>query len=85
MHQAAVSPILAAGTGMASTKERLHQMVDQLPEDAAGELLEYADWLTRDVDEPLSAEERVRVEAGEAEIARGEYSTLDELRRRLGR
>lgn len=70
--------------GLPSTKERLHHVVDQLPEDAAGELLEYADWLSREEDEPLADEQRARVEAGEAEIARGDYVTLQELRRRLG-
>lgn len=69
---------------MTSTKERLHDVVELLPEAAAGELLEYADWLSREVDEPLTDEERARAEAGEAEIARGDYITLDKLRRRLG-
>ena len=66
-----------------SVQDELHHLVDQLDEDAAGELLEYAQWLAAEEDEPLTDEERGRVEAGEAEIARGEYVTLEDLRRRL--
>jgi hypothetical protein len=68
-----------------TVKDALHELVDQLDEAAAGELLEYAQWLAAEEDEPLSEEERARVEAGEAEIRRGEYVRLEELRRRLER
>ena len=66
-----------------TTKDDLHQLVDQLDEAAADELLEYAQWLTGDEDEPLTDEERARVEAGEAEIRRGDYVTLADLHQRL--
>jgi hypothetical protein len=48
-----------------------------LDEAAADELLEYAQWLAAEEDEPLTDEERARVEAGEAEIRRGDYVTLE--------
>lgn len=35
-------------------------------------------------DGPLTEEERVEVEQAEADVARGEYVTLDELERKLG-
>jgi hypothetical protein len=67
-----------------TTKYDLDHLVDELDEAAADELLEYAQWLTADEDEPLTDEERARVEAGEAEIRRGDYVTLDDVKRRLG-
>ncbi len=48
------------------------------------ELLDYARWLAADEDEPLSPEELARVEAGEAELRRGESVRLEDLKRRLG-
>jgi hypothetical protein len=66
-----------------ATKDELHQLVDRLDEDAAGELLEYAQWLAAEEDEPLTDEARARVEAGEAELRRGESVTLDDLKRQL--
>jgi hypothetical protein len=66
-----------------TTKDDLHQLVDQLDEAAADELLEYARWLAAEEDEPLTEEELARVEAGEAEIRRGDYVTLEDVKRRL--
>jgi len=67
-----------------TVKADLHQLVDALDEGAADELLEYARWLAAEQDEPLSEDELARVHEGEAEIARGEYVTLPDLRHRLG-
>lgn len=64
-------------------KDDLHHLVDELGEDAADELLEYGRWLAAEEDEPLTEEELTRVEAGEAEICRGEYVTLEDVKRRL--
>lgn len=66
-----------------TTKDELHQLVDELDEDAISELLEYAQWLAADEDEPLSEEEMVRVREGEAAIAAGDYVTLENLRRQI--
>jgi hypothetical protein len=68
-----------------TTKDELHDLIDQLDEEAASELLEHARWLAADEDELLTDEELARVEAGEAEIARGEDVTLEDLRHRPGR
>jgi hypothetical protein len=62
-------------------KEDLHQLVDALDEDAAGELLEYAQWLSAEEDEPLSEDELARVREGQAAIAAGDYVTLEDVRR----
>jgi len=67
-----------------TTKDDLHHLVDELDEAAADELLEYAQWLAAEEAEPLTDEEVARVEAGEAEIRRGEFVTLDNLCHRLG-
>ena len=67
-----------------TVKDDLHHLVDELDEAAADELLEYAQWLAAEEDEPLTEEEVARVEAGEAEIRRGDYVGLDDMKRRLG-
>ena len=66
-----------------TTRDDLLHLVDELDEDAVGELLDYAHWLAANEDEPLTEEERARVQAGKAEIARGDYVTLEELRHKL--
>jgi hypothetical protein len=66
-----------------TTKDDLLHLVDELNEDAVGELLEYAQWLSADEDEPLSEDALARVRVGEAAIAAGDYVTLEELRRKL--
>ena len=65
-----------------SIKDDLHQIVDELDEDAADELFEYARWLATEEDEPLTDEELASVEAGEAEIRRGDYIGLEAVKRR---
>jgi predicted transcriptional regulator len=67
-----------------TVKDDLHHLVDELDEDAVGELLEYAHWLAADQDEPLSETELARVREGEAAIAAGDYVTLEELHRQRG-
>jgi len=71
------------GQDYMTVKDDLHHLVDELDEAAADELLEYAQWLTAEEDEPLTDEERARVEAGEAEIRRGDYVILADLHQRL--
>jgi hypothetical protein len=66
-----------------TAKDDLHHLVDELGEAEADELLEYARWLAAEEDEPLDDEELARVEAGEAEIQRGDYVSLDDVKRRL--
>jgi predicted transcriptional regulator len=66
-----------------SVKDELHTLVDQLDEEAIGELLEYARWLAAQEDAPLSEQELARVREGEAAIAAGDYVTLEQLRRQI--
>ena len=66
-----------------SVRDALHHLVDQLDEDAAGELLEDAEWLAPEEDDPLSEDELVRVREGEAAIAAGDYVILEQLRRQI--
>lgn len=63
-------------------KEELHQLVDELDDLSAQDVLDYLRWLMQET-ETLSEKEFARVRAGEAEIERGEYTTLDELQRRI--
>lgn len=66
-----------------AVKEELHRLVDVLEEEDAHEALDYVRWLLED-SETLTDEEIARVEAGKAQMERGEYVTLEELRRQLG-
>lgn len=63
-----------------TVKDDLHHLVDELDEAEADELLEYARWLTATEDEPLTDEERAHVQSGEAELRRGDFVTLEDLR-----
>ncbi len=64
-----------------TVKDELHQIIDVLSDEEAEELLDYLN-MRADPD-TLTPEELARVEAADAEIARGEYVTLDEILRRL--
>ncbi len=66
-----------------TTKEELIRIVDALTEREAAEVLEYVRWLHEEA-ETLTAEEIAHVQAGEAEIERGERVAWDALRRELG-
>lgn len=66
-----------------AVKEELHRLVDALEEEDAHEALDYVRWLLED-SETLTDEEIARVEAGKAQMERGEYITLEDLRRQLG-
>lgn len=68
---------------MASAKDELRRLVDRLDEENAREALDYLRWSTEPT-ESLTDEEISRVHAGADEIARGDYTTLEELRRELG-
>ncbi len=65
-------------------KQALHQLVDLLPDTDAVEALDYVQWLLAD-DDTLSDEEIEAARLGGEEIARGEYITLDQLKRDLAR
>lgn len=71
------------GRSELTTKEDLHDLVDVLSEPNAEEALSYLRWLTSDRG-TLFDEEFQAVRRGEAEIARGDYVTLADLRGALG-
>jgi hypothetical protein len=66
-----------------TTRERAHQLVDQLNEDDLQEALDYLEGLARE-EEMLTEEELARVLEGEAQIGRGEAVPWEEVRRRAG-
>lgn len=66
-----------------TAKEMLRDRVEEMTEDEASDLLDFLA-LQDDPDE-LSEEDIAAVERGRAEIARGEYVTLDQLEAELGR
>ena len=59
------------------------RQVDDLTDDEAQEVEEYFAWAAGKTD-TLSDDELEEVRKGDAEIARGEYVTYDEVRRKLG-
>jgi len=74
-----------------TTKEALHRLIDELPDDQAERLL-------RDIDDPVlrarasapiddepeTADEAAAVAAGIADLERGDVLTTEQLRRELG-
>ena len=67
-----------------SIKEQLHNLVDMLPEAEVLAASRYLQFLVNDVaDEPLTEEDWREVRIGLAEIASGEFTTLEELKREL--
>jgi hypothetical protein len=66
-----------------TVRSRLALEIDDLGEDEAAEIIEYLEWVAMPAD-TLSDEELAEVEKADAAIARGEYSFLEEVRRKLG-
>jgi hypothetical protein len=79
-----------------SSKESLHRLVDALPESAVEEAervlralatddpVAGAALLAPDDDEPGTPEEAAAVQEGREALARGDFYTLEEVRRELG-
>jgi hypothetical protein len=65
--------------------EELHNLVDMLPESDWPLASRFLHFLAEGGgDPPLSDEDWAAVREGEAEIARGEFVTLDDMKRELG-
>ena len=78
---------------MATARERLHELLDDVPEDRLADVeaaLVDATAPYRPIeeapedDEPVTAEDLAAIREGREAYARGEYITDDELTRRLG-
>lgn len=65
-----------------TTKERILELVEQMTDEDAAEALDYMEWLLSD-EEVVTAEEMAAAEHGFAQIERGEYATLEEVKRSL--
>lgn len=65
-------------------KEQLHELIEELDEASAQEALDYLRWIIEAETETLADGELARVREGEAQIERGDYATLDDVRRQLG-
>jgi len=66
-----------------TTRDRMHELVEQIPDEQTAEAVDYLEWLLLDEDE-ASPEELAEAKRGREQIARGEYVTLDEVKRSLG-
>jgi hypothetical protein len=79
---------------MTTTRERLHAILDELPDDMLDAVEAAISDLTEppyrplseapDDDEPLTDEDLEAIREGREEYARGESITNDELRRKMG-
>jgi predicted transcriptional regulator len=79
---------------MSTTRERLHEMLDALPDELLADAEDAITALSEppyrplseapDDDEPVTDEDRDAIREGRAAYARGEFVTDDELKRRLG-
>ena len=67
-----------------SAKETLHNLVDQLPDEELPVANRFLQFLVDEAADPLSEEDWAEIRAGEAAIARGEFTPLDDLKRELG-
>ena len=67
-----------------SAKETLHHLVDLLPDEELPVANRFLQFLMDEAAEPLSEEDWAEIHAGEAAIARGEFTQLDDLKRELG-
>ncbi len=65
-----------------SEKEELHRLVDLLPDGEFPLAYRFLQFLIDDA-EPLSDADRQAVREGEAAIARGDFTTLEDLKREL--
>ena len=65
-----------------TAKEQLQELVAMLSEDEAAEALDELRWRFSDEEETLSEEELALALQGLEEIRRGDYVTLEELKRR---
>lgn len=85
-------PAYPEAQAMTTTKDELHELVDELDEDAAREALAYIQTLAlpaflRDApldDEPVTASERAAVAEAEADLAAGRVVSHEEIRREFG-
>jgi hypothetical protein len=66
-----------------TTKEHVHELVDALSESAAEEVLDYLRWLTSPTD-TLTDQELEAMQEGERQVESGDYTTLEELKAKLG-
>jgi len=70
---------------MAKPHEELHQLIDLLDEETAENIAKIIKKLVKAYDDTLLTPEEIkRMEEGEAQIARGEYVTLDDYVKRRG-
>ncbi|MGE3269399.1 MAG: hypothetical protein AB7P40_11675 [Chloroflexota bacterium] len=70
---------------MATSRERLHELLDRMPEDRLAEADAALTLLSApDDDEPVTDEDLAAIREGREAYARGEAVTNDELKRRFG-
>jgi len=67
-----------------NTKEQLHTLVDMLPDAEVLAASRFLQFLVNDTtDEPLTEEDWREVREGQAAIGRGDFTTLEDVKREL--
>jgi predicted transcriptional regulator len=69
-------------TQATSAKQDLHRLIDAMTQEEAEDLLDFIN--LQNEPDTLTPEEEEAVAEGKAQIARGEYVTLEELEAELG-
>lgn len=68
-----------------SVKEKLHRLIEELPESRWEEARQYLEnLLSGPDDDPLTPEELAEIEEARQEIRRGEFYTLEQIKRENG-
>jgi len=67
-----------------STRERLHELVDELTDEQAAPLEGYANQMLNDEEDVFTEEDIERILKAEAEMAAGEWVSWEDVKRKLG-
>lgn len=69
---------------MAKAREELHKAIDLLDEEIVDSVLKIVKNLVKTDDTLLTPDEIIRMKEGEAQIARGEFKTLEDYAKERG-
>jgi predicted transcriptional regulator len=68
-----------------TAKQALLELVEEMSEDKAAEVLEWLEWEVQVDSRPLTTAERAAIDRGLADVAAGRLTDQDELERELDR
>lgn len=68
---------------LTAEKETLYELIRLLPDDKVVSAIDYVRFLAEDEEPPLTEEELAQIEASKMDIAAGNVSSWEEVKRRL--